>query len=262
MDYIPYPHPPYMGTRQPVYAAGGMIATSQPLAAQAGLAALLRGGNAVDAAIAAAVALTVVEPASCGMGGDLFALVWDGKRLHGLNGSGRSPLNLTADLVRQRGHTTIPGHGWLAVTVPGAPAAWHDLHRRFGRLSFAALFESAIIYAENGYPVSPISQYNWAWGTIQQRQSLTNQEFQHWAKVFAPAGRAPAVGERWRSADMARSLWQIAETESESFYRGELAEKIVAFSTQNGGFFSTEDFAQHQSTWVEPIHTNYRGYDV
>jgi gamma-glutamyltranspeptidase/glutathione hydrolase len=261
MDII-YPHPMYRGARQPVYAAGGMVATSQPLAVQAGLAALQRGGSAVDAAIAAAVALTVVEPASCGMGGDLFALVWDGTRLYGLNGSGRAPLALNADLLRQQGHTTVPGHGWLSVTVPGAPAAWADLHQRFGRLRFASLFETAISHAEHGYPVSPVSHFNWGWGYTQHRAHLTDQEFAHWAKVFTPDDRLPAVGEQWRSAEMALSLWQIAETHAEGFYRGDLAERIVRFAARTGGYLREADFAHHRSTWVEPIQTTYRGYDV
>src|SRR5919106_1589259 len=142
------------GRNQPVFAAEGLVATSQPLAAQAGLDVLRNGGNAVDAAIATAAALTVVEAPTSSVGGDAFALVWDGARLHGLNGSGRAPAGLTPETVRRQGHETMPARGWLPVTVPGAPAAWRDLHRRFGRLRFATLFEPAIAYAERGYPLS------------------------------------------------------------------------------------------------------------
>jgi gamma-glutamyltranspeptidase/glutathione hydrolase len=260
--YIPYPNAPYPSRRQPVYAANGVVATSQPLAAQAGLAVLQRGGNAVDAAVATAVTLTVVEPASCGMGGDAFALVWDGSKLHGLNGSGRAPGSLTAETVIRQGHEAMPGKGWLPVTVPGAPAAWRDLHRRFGRLPFAELFETAVTYAESGYPVSPISQYNWQWAEIMLRQALTADEFAHWAAAFMPESRPPHVGELWRSPEMARSLRLIAETNAEAFYQGELAQTIADFAVQTGGFLRTGDLVHHSSTWVEPIHTNYRGYDV
>lgn len=261
-DHLSYPYPLYRGARQPVYAAQGMVATSQPLAAQAGLAILHDGGNAVDAALATAIALTVVEPASCSMGGDAFALVWDGQKLHGLNGSGRSPANLTADLLRKRGYQAVPDRSWPAVTVPGAPAAWRDLHQRFGRLPFARLFEFAIAYAERGYPVSPVSHYGWQRSLINLRSKLSEAEFQHWAATFAPAGHAPRVGEIWRSPEMARSLWLLAETHAKAFYLGELAETLVTFSDQTGGFFSADDFARHNSTWVEPISTNYRGYEV
>jgi gamma-glutamyltranspeptidase/glutathione hydrolase len=261
-DYIPYPTANYGSRRQPVYAANGMVATSQPLAAQAGLAVLQRGGNAVDAAVATAVTLTVVEPASCGMGGDAFALVWDGAKLHGLNGSGRAPQSLSADTVIKQGHEEMPGKGWLPVTVPGAPAAWRDLHQRFGRLPFAELFATAVTYAEAGYPISPISQYDWQWAEIKMRQALTADEFANWAATFMRDGRPPHVGELWRSPEMARSLRHIAETGAEAFYRGELAESIINFAKQTGGFLHADDLATHSSTWVEPIHTNYRGYDV
>jgi gamma-glutamyltranspeptidase/glutathione hydrolase len=239
-----------------------MVATSQPLAAQAGLAVLQNGGNAVDAAIAAAAALTVVEPASCGMGGDAFALVWDGKKLHGLNGSGRSPLRMTPDLLRDRGRREIPDCGWLSVTVPGAPAAWRDLHRRFGRHPFASLFAPAVDYADRGHPVSPVSQYKWRKGMAKLQSGLSGDEFRQWASVFAPAGRAPEVGEIWKSPDMSRSLRLIAETCAEAFYRGALAAGIAAFAARTGGLLTEEDLSRHASTWVEPIGTNYRGFDV
>jgi gamma-glutamyltranspeptidase/glutathione hydrolase len=239
-----------------------MVATSQPLAAQAGLAVLRRGGNAVDAAVATAVTLTVVEPASCGMGGDAFALVWDGTKLHGLNGSGRAPQSLTAETMIRQGHDEVPDKGWLPVTVPGAPAAWRDLHQRFGRLPFSELFETAVTYAEEGYPVSPISQYDWRWAEIKMRQELAGDEYGRWAATFMPEGQVPRVGELWRSPAMAHSLRLIAESNGDAFYQGELAETIVDFAGRTGGFLSAEDFIRHSSTWVEPIHTHYRGYDV
>ena len=262
MDYVPYPWPPYCGMRRPVYAPGGMVATSQPLATQVGLAVLHQGGNAVDAALAAGITVTVIEPASSGIGGDVFALVWDGTRLHGLNGSGRAPARLTPDILRQRGYEEIPGYGWPPVTVPGAPAAWRDLHRRFGKLPFARLFEPAVAYAERGYPVAPVASYSWQWGLIKLRQFLSSQDFLHYAAVFAPAGRAPHAGEVWRCPDMAHSLRQLADTAADALYHGALAEAIVAWSDQSGGFLSAGDLAHHASTWVEPISTTYRGHEV
>ncbi|HEV7129810.1 MAG TPA: gamma-glutamyltransferase [Ktedonobacterales bacterium] len=252
----------FPGKHQPIFAARGMVATSQPLATQAGMAMLRRGGNAVDAALATAIALTVVQPASNGIGGDAFALVWDGEKLHGLNGSGRAPGALTVEAVRQRGHEHMPGYGWLSVTVPGAPAAWRDLHARFGKLPFEALFEPAIEYARQGYPVSPISVWHWRWAADKVHTGLTGEEFAGWAPVFAPAGRAPRVGEIWSSPEIAHSLRLIAETRAEAFYHGALAERIVDFAARTGGSITAADFAGHTSTWAEPIQTSYRGYEV
>jgi gamma-glutamyltranspeptidase/glutathione hydrolase len=252
---------PYVGTRQPLFAARGVVATGQPLAAQAGLAMLRQGGNAVDAAIATAAALTVVEPTANGIGSDMFALIWDGAQLHGLNGCGRAPAALTAEGMRRRGHTTMPTHGWLAVTVPGAPAAWRDLHARFGRLPFAALFEPAIGYAEQGYPISPVLGSGWA-RAAQAASERSDPEFAGWGHTFAPTGRAPAVGEIWRSPGHAATLRQIAESKAEDFYHGTIAESIVRFASQTGGLISAADLAGHTSTWVAPISARYRGYDV
>jgi gamma-glutamyltranspeptidase / glutathione hydrolase len=249
-------------SRPPAVAAEGMVATSQPLATRAGLRALERGGNAVDAAIAAAAVLCVTEPMSTGIGGDAFALVWDGTHLHGLNGSGRAPLTLTADAVRARGHDSMPEHGWLPVTVPGAPAAWRDLHQRFGRLPFTQLIEPAASYAERGHPVSPISVWHWRWQAEDVHPRLTGPEFAAFFDVFASDGAAPKVGAVWRSPDMARSLRLIAETMADAVYTGEIAERIVDFSQATGGLIGRDDLESHTSTWVNPISTNYRGYDV
>lgn len=252
---------PYPSSRQPLIASRGVVATSQPLAAQAGLAMLQRGGNAVDAAIATAITLTVVEPTSNGIGADAFALVWDGTTLHGLNGSGRSPARLTADAVRERGCETMPTRGWLPVTVPGAPAAWRDLHQRFGKLDFQTLFEPAIGYAEQGYPLSPILAKYWARAAHAYRE-LRGGEFRGWMETFAPDSRAPAVGELWRSPGHARTLARIAETHAEDFYQGEIADAIARFAAETGGLISADDLAGHSSTWVDPISTSYHGYDV
>src|SRR5690349_12073682 len=225
---------PYPSRRSPLVADRGVVATSHPLAAQAGLAMLQAGGSAVDAAIATAVALTVVEPTANGIGSDMFALVWDGARLHGLNGSGRAPAALTIETVRRRGHATMPTHGWLAVTVPGAPAAWRDLHARFGKLPFATLFEPAIGYAEQGYPISPVLGAGWR-RAAEAARARSDPEFQGWATTFAPDGRAPAVGDIWRSPGHAATLRLIAESNAADFYHGTIAEAIVRFASETGG---------------------------
>ncbi len=247
--------------RKPLYAPRGAVATSQPLAASAGLAALRRGGSAVDAAIAAAAALTVVQPASNQVGSDLFALVWDGARLHGLNGSGRAPAALTAAEIRRRGHRSMPLRGWLPVTVPGAPRAWRDLHERFGRLPFEDLLRDAIEYADRGYPVSPTAAYHWKAG-ISESAALCGPEFEGFLPMFAPGGRAPAAGQHWRSGDLAETLRRIAVTGSEDFYTGKTAERIAAFAARTGGYLSEADLAGHTSTWVAPIAASYRGHEV
>lgn len=237
-------------------ARRGVVATSQPLAAQAGLAVLQRGGNAVDAAIATAVALTVVEPTCNGVGGDAMALVWSGDALFGLDGSGRS---LEA---HERGLTEMPNRGWPCVTVPGGPAAWRDLHRRFGRLPFASLFEAAIAYAEDGFPVSPLTAHRWRDAAARWRQGPRDASLEPWGKAFTRDGVAPAAGDAWRLPELARSLRELAETECESFYRGPIAARIAAFAAETGGRLGREDLARHESTWVTPIHARYRGHDV
>ena len=269
--------PPRLG-RKPLHAPRGVVATSQPLAASAGLAALRRGGTAVDAALATAIALTVVQPGSNDIGGDLFALVWDGTALHGLNASGRSPAALTLDTVRERGGPAaptiahggaqaglveaMPARGWLPVTVPGAPAGWRDLHARFGALPFGALFDDAIFYAEHGYPVSPTVAYHWERSVSQIHAPLAGPEFAEWSRVFAPGGRAPLAGQRWANPDAARTLRLIAGTEAEAFYRGEIAAAIASFAAQTGGLLTADDFAKHTSTWVDPISARYRDHEV
>jgi gamma-glutamyltranspeptidase/glutathione hydrolase len=255
-------HYPYASRRLPLVATRGVVATSKPLAAQAGLRMLLKGGNAVDAAIATAVTLTVVEPGSNGIGSDAFALVWDGARLRGLNGSGRAPATHHPELFAQQGLSEIPARGWLPVTVPGAPALWRDLHAEFGKLPFEELFEPAIWYAENGHPVAPgqASAWNTAFDTFKALGE--RPEMAGWFETFAPEGRAPRAGEIWRSPDHARTLRLIAESRAEEFYRGSLAEKIAAWAEETGGYITKGDLADHTSTWVEPISTCYRGYEV
>ena len=242
--------------RKPLYAPHGAVATSQPLAASAGLAVLRRGGNAVDAAIATAVTLTVVQPGSNGIGGDLFAIVWDGTTLHGLNASGRSPAALTLDRAR-----AMTPRGWLPVTVPGAPAGWRDLHARFGRLPFADLFDDAIGYAADGYPVSPRVAYHWQRAAA-LHATLRGPEFAEWAGVYTRDGRVPVAGEVFRNPAAAGTLQLIAESEAEEFYRGEIAVAVAEYAAATGGLLTKEDLARHASIWVEPIRAGYRGYDV
>ncbi|UOF90719.1 gamma-glutamyltransferase family protein [Fodinisporobacter ferrooxydans] len=258
-DALSYPYP---SRRVPLYANNGMVATSQPLAAQAGLEILKKGGNAIDAAIATAACLTVVEPTSNGIGGDAFALVWTNGQLHGLNASGPAPKALSIDALKQAGYSEIPKFGLVPVTVPGAPSAWAQLSRRFGKLPLTEVLRPAIEYAANGYPVSPTLGMYWKRAYRLYKEQCVEPEFAAWFETFAPDGRAPEIGEMWRSKGHASTLQAIAETNAEAFYRGEIAEQIDQFSKQYGGFLSIEDLLDYQPEWVKPIHVNYRGYDV
>ena len=251
----------YNSRRSVTMARRGVVATSQPLAVQAGISMLQQGGNAVDAALATAIALTVVEPTSNGIGADAFALVWDGQKLHGLNGSGRAPRALNLDVLTGQGHTAMPTRGWTPVTVPGAPAAWRDLHSRFGKLPFDSLFQPAIYYAEHGYPLSPILAYYWGRAASVYAQDW-GAEFAGWMETFAPGGRAPGAGEIWASPGHADTLRRVAASRAEDFYQGEIARKIAQFAEQTGGYITLEDLAAHASTWVEPISAGYRGYEA
>lgn len=252
----------YPTHRYPVFGAKGMVATSNALAAQAGLDLLKQGGNAVDAALAAAACLTVCEPTANGIGGDAFALVtWQGQ-LYGLNASGPAPRGISLEALKKQGYTEIPRYGFVPVNVPGAPAAWAALAERFGRLPLSQVFAPAVEYAEQGYPVSSIlsRQWNRAWEIY--KQNLKGEEFRAWFSTFAPGGRAPRAGELVRLPDHARTLRLIAETNGEAFYRGELAEKIDAFSRQHGGYLRAEDLAAFKPEWVEPIGTKFGPVEV
>ena len=240
---------PYPSRRMPVMGRN-VVATSQPLAAQAGLRMLQQGGNAVDAALAAAIALTVVEPTSNGLGSDAFALVWDGEALTGINGSGRAPARWTPE--RFAGRETMPEHGWETVTVPGAVDCWVRLSERFGALPFEKLFAPAVTYAEGGYPVSPITALRWA------EAARTYVDFDAFAATFLVNGRAPRPGDIFRCPEMARSLEELAATRGESFYRGALAERIAADAAAHGAALGREDLAGHRSDWVTPLSVPYR----
>ncbi|MBU4609785.1 gamma-glutamyltransferase family protein [Achromobacter sp. GG226] len=235
---------PYASQRSPVLGQN-VVSTSQPLAAQAGLRMLLAGGNAVDAAIAAAMTLTVVEPTGCGIGSDAFAIVWDGAELHGLNASGRSPAAWSAD--RFQGREAMPDKGWEAVTVPGAVSAWAELSRKFGKLPFETVAAPAIHYARHGFAVSPVIATLWHLGG----QRLGDQP--GFAECFLREGRAPAAGEIFRSEAHARTLEDIAATHGESFYRGALAEKIVAFARQHDAALSLSDMGEHRADWCKTL---------
>jgi gamma-glutamyltranspeptidase/glutathione hydrolase len=241
---------PYPSQRMPVMAKN-VVATSQPLAAQAGLQMLQQGGNALDAALATAIALTVVEPTSNGIGSDAFCILWNGHELHGLNASGRSPAALTPE--RFAGQSAVPLRGWDPVTVPGAVSAWVTLSERFGTLPFEALFAPAIRYAREGFLVSPITARAW------KSAEKTFADMPEFGAAFLPGGRAPRAGELFRFEDQARTLEAIAQSRGEAFYRGELAEKMTAHARASGGLLTEEDLATHQADWSGTLAQDYRG---
>jgi gamma-glutamyltranspeptidase/glutathione hydrolase len=244
---------PYAWPRKPVFAAN-IVATSQPLAAQAGLAMLAAGGNAVDAILATAITLTLVEPVSNGIGSDAYAIVWDGKKLHGLNASGRSPAGWTPEFFA--GQKGVPVRGWNSVSVPGCVSAWRALSERFGKLPFEKLFERAIGYGRDGFLVSLTIAGQWA----AQTPELKLQP--GFAEAFLPQGRPPAPGERFRLPAHAATLEKIAATKGEAFYRGELAEKLAAHAKAHGGVMTVSDLAAHRPDWVETLTMDYRGYTL
>src|SRR3954469_19700369 len=244
---------PYAWPRKPLLAAN-VVATSQPLAAQAGLQMLAAGGSAVDAILATAITLTLVEPVSNGIGSDAYAIVWDGKKLHGLNASGRSPEAWTAEYFKDR--KSMPVRGWDTVTVPGCVAAWVEMHARWGKLPFKKLFERAIEYGREGFLVSPTIAGQWA----KQVPELKDQP--GFANAFLPDGRAPRAGERFKWPAHAAALEQIMRTRGDAFYRGALAEKIEAHARSHGGAMKAADLAAHKSDWVTPLAMTYRGYTL
>jgi len=251
-------------SRSVVYAAHGMVCAAQPLAVQAGLDILKQGGSAVDAAIAVNACLGLMEPTANGLGGDLFAMLWDpvqGK-LVGLNASGRAPLRLTAEQVKPEKDGTIPLYSPYAWTVPGCADGWFELHAKYGKLPMAAILAPAIHYAEEGFPLSPVIAADW------ERSTRVFADKPGFREVFMPAPaagrerRAPREGEIFKNPALAKTLRLLAERGRDAYYRGPIAEALVAYSKRNGGFFSLEDFARHRSTWDAPISTRYRGYDI
>ena len=249
-------------TRSEVLGQNGMVATSHPLATQIGLDILKKGGNAIDAAIAANAALGLMEPTGCGIGGDLFAIVWDGKtkKLYGLNASGRSPQKLTLDYFKKQGMTKIPSHGPLPVSVPGAVDGWFELHKKFGSKSMNEILAPAIDYAEKGFPLTELI----AWYMQRTVPFFESKDFPNIEDTYKSqnGGKLPNEGEIYKNPYLANTYRKIAEGGRDAFYKGTIAKTIGTFIKEQGGFLSAKDLAAHQSEWVEPVSVNYRGYDV
>ena len=248
----------HFASRSEVIAQNGMVATSQPLATQVGLDVLKQGGNAIDAAIAANAMLGLVEPTGNGIGGDLFAIVWDAqsKKLYGLNASGRSPKTLTLDYFKEKGMTSIPPFGPLPVSVPGAVDGWFELHGKFGSLPMANILAPTIEYAKQGFPVSELI----AW--YLERNAERIGHYKGFKETYMPNGQLPKKGEIFKNPDLAATLEKIATGGRDAFYKGDIARTIAAYMKEQGGFLSYEDLAEHTSEWIEPVSSNYRGYDV
>jgi gamma-glutamyltranspeptidase / glutathione hydrolase len=253
-----HPGAPFRSGRSVVMAPNGMVAASHPLAAQVGLDVLRRGGNAVDAAIAVNAALGLVEPMSCGAGGDLFAIVWDAKtqKLYGLDASGRSPYKATRAFFAEKGLAEIPIKGPLSWSVPGCVDGWESMRQRFGSMSFEQILEPTIRYAENGFPVSEVIAGSW------QASQSALAAHPDAAKTYLIDGKAPAAGDVFKNPYLAKTYREIAAKGRDAFYKGRIAQEIVAFSDKNGGLFSLKDFADTQATWVDLASTTYRGYQV
>src|SRR6056297_2547092 len=245
-------------TRSEVIAQHGMACTSQPLASQVALDILKNGGNAIDAAIAANATLGLMEPTGNGIGGDIFAIIWDAKtqKLYGLNGSGRSPKSLTLDYFIENEYEKIPAYGPLPVSVPGCVDGWFEMHKKFGSMEMTKILQPAIDYAREGFPVSELIAYYWG------RSAPFLSRFPNFTETFTIDGEAPKKGEIFKNPYLANTLEKIAEGGRDVFYKGEIAREIARYMKEQGGFLSYEDLASHNSEWVEPISTNYRGYDV
>ena len=255
---------PYAGNRYCITAKNGMVATGSNLASAAGLEVLMKGGNAVDAAVATAAALTVVEPTANGLGGDSFALVWMKDKLYGLNSSGISPQGISREAVlKDCPDGKVPDYGWLPVMVPGAVKAWPTLVNRFGRLSLKEDLAPAIRYAEEGYPLGPMLAKMWSRSVEIFHKNMDGRPgFDEWFRTFTKDGETYRFGEIVRLPNHARTLRLIAETNADAFYKGEIAEQFVRQSERDGGYFRLSDLANYESKWVDPISVNYRGYDV
>lgn len=249
---------PYQSARSVVMAPHGMVATSHPLAAQIGLDILRKGGTAIDAAIAVNAALGLVEPMSCGIGGDLFAIIWDAKakKLYGINASGRSPYKATRALFAERGIKEIPEYGPLSWSVPGCVSGWEELHKKFGKLAMTEILGPSIGYAEGGFPVSEVIAESW------QKTKIKLEKVPSGTNLYLPGGKAPRAGDVFTNPGLARVYREIGEGGASAFYRGRAAREIVAYSDKVGGLFTLKDFEDHTSTWVDPVSVNYRGYQV
>ncbi len=245
-------------TRSEVISTRGMVATSQPLAAQIGIDILKKGGTAVDAAIAVNAALGLMEPTGSGIGGDLFAIVWDNseKKIYGLNASGTSPQSLSPGFFKEKGYQRIPHDGPLPWTVPGCVDGWFALHEKFGKLPMKAILAPAISYAKKGFPLSELISYYW-------RSSVERfKEYENFQKLYAPDGKLLQKGDIFKNPELATTYSLIAEKGRDAFYKGKIAKTIVDYSRKVGGFFELRDFSEFRSEWVNPLKVNYRGYDV
>ena len=245
-------------TRSEVIAVNGMAATSHPLATQTAISVLRKGGNAIDAAIAANAVLGLVEPTGCGTGGDLFAIVWSAEeqKLFGLNSSGPAPQNISIQKLKDRGINKIPPYGALPVTVPGAVAGWSALHKRFGNLKFKILFDDAINYAENGFPLSELIAY------YIKRSSEVFKSYENFEEIWMPNGKTPKKGEIFKNPRLADNYRDIANSYGRSFYENDIAKNIVKSVNKKGGYFSLSDLQDYKPEWINPVSTNYRGLDV
>jgi len=245
-------------TRSEIIGTHGMVAASQPLATQVGVDILKKGGSAVDAAIAVNAALGLMEPTSCGIGGDLFAIVWDNKtqKLYGLNASGPAPLALNLEYFKKQGLKGVPYHGPLPWTVPGCVDGWFELHKKFGKLDMKTILQPAADYAENGFPLSELISYYW------QRSVMLFKEYENFQKLYAPGGKLLQKGDIFKNPELAKTLRLIAAKGRDAYYKGEIARALAAYSQKVGGFFQMKDFEDFHAEWVEPLSVNYKGYDV
>lgn len=253
---------PYPSQRSSIYGKNGMVCASNPYAAQAGLDILKKGGNAIDAAIAVAASMPVVEPTCNGLGSDCFAIIYSKGRLHGLNASGRSPLSISIPALKDRGLDHIPSFGVVPIGTPGAVGGWMAMYEKFSTLSIEEIFEPAIDYAENGFPVSPIISKLWDMEIKNYEPFKDKKEFSGFFDTFTMDGKAPKAGEVFVNPDIGKTLREISKTKGASFYKGNIAEKIDTFIKKHGGFLTKEDLEIYSPLWVEPISTNYRGIDV
>lgn len=245
-------------SRSEVIAKNGMVASSHPLVSQIGLDILKKGGSAVDAAIAMNAALGLMEPTGSGIGGDLFAIVWDNseKKIYGLNASGPAPMALDLNYFRKKDIKAMPYHGFLPVTVPGAVDGWFELHKKFGKLKMKQILSPAIRYAENGFPMTELIGYYWG------RSVELFKDYENFQKLYAPDGKAPKKGDIFKNRELAKTYRLLARKGRDAFYKGKIARRIVEYSKRNGGVFSLKDFAGYHAEWIEPESVNYKGYDV